>query len=146
MRKIKIVNGTYGYRPAPAVVEPKTPEDPAFFVEDQQAARLVALGVAAYVGEAPEMPAAPDEPAPDAPAAPEAPAEESEPETPAAPDYTVVQLDGMDYNALKALAAKRGVKPAGQKKIDYIAALMAADVEVEDDGDELPELTAADPE
>lgn len=145
MKKIKIVNGTYGYRPAPAVVEPKTPEDPAFLVEDQEAARLVALGVAAYVGEAP---AAPEEPAPasEEPEAPEAPAEESEePETPAAPGYTAEQLEGMDYNALKALAAERGVKPAGQKKTDYIAALMAADVEVEDD-DDMPELTAADPE
>lgn len=124
----------------------KTAADKPFECDDAQAARLVALGVAAYVGE---VPAAPEEPAP-APEAPEAPAEEpaeeSGTETPAAPGYTAEQLEKWGYNDLKALAAELGAKPAGQKKSDYIAAILAADVEADDDGDELPELTAADPE
>ena len=153
MAMIKVTRGGCGIVYTDAAGNPrhvcKTAADKPFECDDAQARRLVSLGVAEYIGTADEVPdAAPEEPAPapDAPEAPEAPAEESEPETPAAPGYTAEQLEGMDYNALKALAAERGVKPAGQKKTDYIAALMAADVEVEDDGDDMPELTAADPE
>ena len=150
MAMIKITRGGCGvqYTDARGHVRHvcKTPADKPFECDDAQARRLVSLGVAEYIGAAEVVPdEVPEEPAP-ASDAPEAPAEESEePETPAAPGYTAEQLEGMDYNALKALAAERGVKPAGQKKTDYIAALMAADVEA-DDGDEMPELTAADPE
>jgi hypothetical protein len=63
------------------------------------------------------------------------------------------QLAEMDYNDLKKLAADMGVKPTGKSKADYIAALVAVEVELgdeadpdEDDEDELPELNVADPE
>ncbi len=50
MKLIKIINGTYGYRPAKSkFVEPKQAGDPPFDVEDGEAERLVSLGVAAYV-------------------------------------------------------------------------------------------------
>lgn len=52
MKTIKIISGIYGYRPAGSkVIEPKRAGDPAFQVEDAEAARLVSLKVAAYVDE-----------------------------------------------------------------------------------------------
>lgn len=35
-------------------------------------------------------------------------------------------FEGMEYNDLRALAAERGIKPKGRKKVDYIAALQRA--------------------
>ncbi|MCF8017834.1 MAG: hypothetical protein K9L62_00415 [Vallitaleaceae bacterium] len=50
MKLIKIINGTYGYRPTGSKhIEPKQAGDPPFEVEDSKAERLVSLGVAAYV-------------------------------------------------------------------------------------------------
>ncbi|MGD9567527.1 MAG: hypothetical protein AB7V48_04295 [Sedimentibacter sp.] len=50
MRKIKIISGVYGYRPAGSkYVEPKRAGDPPFMVDDEKAARLVANKVAVYV-------------------------------------------------------------------------------------------------
>jgi hypothetical protein len=55
MKTIKIISGIYGYRPAGSkVIEPKRAGDPAFQVEDAEAARLVSLKVAAYVDVANE--------------------------------------------------------------------------------------------
>ena len=52
MKLIKIINGTYGYRPEKSkCVEPKQAGDPPFEVSDEEARRLVALKVAAYVAE-----------------------------------------------------------------------------------------------
>lgn len=50
MKQIKITKGTYGFRPSPGIVEPKTSRDPAFSVDDAEAARLVAMGVASVAG------------------------------------------------------------------------------------------------
>ena len=56
MKTIKIISGIYGYRPAGSkVIEPKRAGDPAFQVEDAEAARLVSLKVAAYVDVANEF-------------------------------------------------------------------------------------------
>lgn len=50
MKLIKIINGTYGYRPAGSkYIEPKQASDPPFEVDDSKAERLVSLGVAAYI-------------------------------------------------------------------------------------------------
>ena len=49
MKQIKIINGTYGFRPQPHVVERKNADDAPFFVEDAEADRLVALKVAVIV-------------------------------------------------------------------------------------------------
>lgn len=123
----------------------KTPEDGAFECDDAQAERLVSLKVAVYVEEK----ATESAPQTDAQTETVKAPQETEQET----EQTTGHLDAeelakMDYNALKALAAEMGVTPAGKKKSDYIAAIVAAEVEVddEDDDNELPELSAADPE
>ena len=108
----------------------KTPEDGAFLCEIEQAKRLVDLGAAEYVnGEAEKAPE------------PGKLTGHLDPE----------QLEEMDYNALKKLAADMGVKPGGKTKADYVAAIAAAEIEadaddVTDDPDDLPDLGAADPE
>ena len=111
----------------------------------------MALGVAEYVGcvkseaadPAPQPEAQPEEPVQES----VAPAQEPEQE---ADHYTAEQLEKWDYNDLKALAADLGVVPTGgKKKGDYIAAIVAAQAEpddVDDPDNDLPELTAADPE
>ena len=52
MTLVKIINGVYGYRPekSPYVI-PVSNRDPAISVDDDEAARLVEIGVAAYVGQ-----------------------------------------------------------------------------------------------
>lgn len=134
----------------------KTPESGPFECDDAQASRLIGLGVAeAYVdgigwqqvGQEVAFP----ETAP-AVQADEQPEEQAETE-PAQETgkktghLTAEDLEKMSYLELKHLAAEMGVEPDGKKKPDYIAALVAAEVYVDDeDDDELPELFAADPE
>lgn len=49
MKRIRIINTIYGHRPAGSkYVQPKRAGDPPFEVEDAEAERLVAMGVAAY--------------------------------------------------------------------------------------------------
>lgn len=151
----------------------KTPEDGPFMCEIEQAKRLVSLGVAEYVittddtepvvqqdngGVINDPDGDPDNTLPD----PGDAGDNGEPKG----DEKIVghldaaQLEGMDYNDLKKLAAELGVKPAGKKKEDFIAALAAVEVETDTDGvvddpaddldgdpdNELPDLGAADPE
>ena len=154
MAKIKVKRGGCGivYTDANGKARHalKTPESGPFECDDAQAARLVELGVAEYVG----APAAEPAPQPDAQSEDvEATDEETgEPaqETERKPGHIVAaELERWDYNDLKKLAADMGVTPSGKKKSDYIAALVAADVEIdtdEDDEDELPDLSVADPE
>lgn len=122
----------------------KTPESGAFECDDAQAARLVGLGVAKYVLQPVVTVAyevADEEPA----TAPEPQQEEVE-EVAKAPETLAEKLEKMSYVTLKYMAAERGIVPNGKKKPDYIAALVAAGVEIDDEDDELPELCAADPE
>ena len=54
MKNIKIIDGVYGLRKSgSSVVTRKGKTDPPFQIEDDEAKRLVALGVAAYVDETP---------------------------------------------------------------------------------------------
>ena len=112
----------------------KTAEDGPFLCDNEQAERLVRLGVATYVTT-------------------KEPDTRAETKTPA--EFTgrldVSELEGWDYNQLKKLAADMGVTPKGKKKADLIEAIMTAEVipgdEAElDEDDTLPELGAADPE
>lgn len=145
MQKIKVLYGGCGisYKDANGIERHtlKTPESGAFECDDAQAAHLVSLGQAEYVS------------------APKAQQEEQADGTQEDEKVTghldAAQLEEMDYNDLKKLAAEMGVKPNGNKKADYIEALVAVEVElgdeieVDDDEDadnELPELSAADPE
>lgn len=135
----------------------KTPESGPFECDDAQASRLIGLGVAeAYVdgigwqqvGQQVEFPET--APSVQEDEQQEEQAEEVEPaqETGKKTGHlTAEDLEKMSYLELKHLAAEMGVEPAGKKKPDYIAALVAAEVYVDDeDDDELPELFAADPE
>ena len=49
MKKVKIINGIYGYRPDKGYVMPVSPADGPITLSDEEAARLVNLGVAAVV-------------------------------------------------------------------------------------------------
>lgn len=105
----------------------KTPEDGPFLCEIEQAKRLVDLGVAEYVGEPVQAPE----------------------KTGTTGHLDAADLETMGYNDLKKLAADMGVKPVGgTKRENYIAAIVAAEVEIDPDNedDELPDLNAADPE
>ena len=144
MKKIRVLYGGCGIKYTDANGNArhalKTAENGPFECDDAQADRLVKLGVAAYVEE--EKAAQPVDP--------------SEPSQTLSGHLDAADLEKWDYNDLKALAADMGVKPASQKKADIIAALVAVEVEVDaedavedpdaEDPDELPELSAADPE
>lgn len=118
----------------------KTPADKPFECDDAQAARLVGLGVAEYVSEKAADPV------------PQSEAQEGTGKLTGHLDAEA--LEKWDYNNLKKLAADMGVHPASQKKADLIAAIVAEEVEVDEadaveideDGDDLPDLSAADPE
>lgn len=118
----------------------KTVESGPFECDDTQAARLVRLGVAAYMTEPQKVTA------PDATQEPD-PAPEN-----ITGHLSASALEGMSYDELKKLAADMGVKVEGKKKADYITAIAAAEVkaatedDTEDGDDELPDLGAADPE
>ena len=142
MVKIKVLYGGCGitYRDANGVERHalKTPENGPFECDDAQAARLVKMGVANYVDDLGWRAVADPVPQPDGPQEPEKKTVSLDKE----------QLEAMDYNELKKLAADMGVKPKGNKKADLIEAIATVEVEVEevDDLDDLPDLSTAEPE
>lgn len=119
----------------------KTPADKPFDCDAEQAERLVALGVAEYVAKSGVQVV-------------ENQTNGKDDGVPKTGHLDAEQLEKMDYNDLKKLAAEMGVKPEGKTKADYIAAIAAVEVEIDDgddgeddeDDDELPDLNAADPE
>lgn len=116
----------------------KTSEDGPFEYDDKKAARLVSLGVAEYVEKAPAA----------APAAQPDAANQQDEET-VTGHLDPEQLATMTNEQLKNLAGDLGVDVTGcKKKADYIDAIVAVEVEAGgiEDGDELPDLSAADPE
>ena len=136
----------------------KTPESGPFECDDAQATRLVGLGVAEYVCN---VKAAEDVPGPNPDAQQEETEATQEPEETAQEPEKVMghlsaeDLESWDYNELKKLAAEMGVVPAGRKKADIIAAIVAVEVELgpevdpddlDDPDNDLPVLSAADPE
>ena len=122
----------------------KTAENDPFECEDALAARFVDAKVAVYVET---------ETAAEANVAGQNGEQEEEEdevtqktEKPSA-HFVAEDLEEWDYNDLKKLAADMGVTPAGKKKADYITAIVAADLEIdEEEEDDLPELGVADPE
>ena len=153
MKLIKIINGTYGFRPQPHVVELKTADDAPFEVDDKEAARLVELGVAAIaygedseslqdalddvVDQLEEQPAPPEEEPEDDQPAEDGDAEEAEQK------FDRDELEQLTNPQLAELAEELGLHLSGRpKKAEIIEAIMKA---AEED-DELPELGAADPE
>ena len=141
MKKIRVTRGGCGicYTHANGVKRHalKTPENGAFECGDEQADRLVRLGVAIYAGTAGKT-------AQQADAEPE---QSNEPEQTVKGHLSAEDLEGWDYNELKKLAADMGVEVKGKKKADYIAAITAEEVEASAEDDELPpDLDVVDPE
>lgn len=128
----------------------KTPENGPFECDDAQAARYVKLGAAEYVG-AQEVPAEQvDDQQNDDQQNDDQQVETGEPsQEPEKVAYHLdaEQLENMTVAQLKALAKDMGADVSGcKKKPDYIAAIVAVDVHIDDEDDELPDLSAADPE
>jgi hypothetical protein len=134
MRKIRVTVGTVGYYDAKHAHKKMTAADGPFECEDTQAEHFVSAGVAEYVGGVIEA----DE------------ADEQE----VTGHLAKSQLEEMTIQQLQNLAGDLGVDVTGcKKKADYVDAIAAAEVNaggmVDDedtDGDDLPDLNAADPE
>lgn len=134
MRKIRVTVGTVGYYDAKHAHKRMTAADGPFECEDTQAEHFVSAGVAEYVGGAIEV----DE------------ADEQE----VTGHLAKSQLEEMTIQHLQNLAGDLGIDVTGcKKKADYVDAIAAAEVNaggmVDDeatDGDDLPDLNAADPE
>lgn len=147
MAKIKVKQGGCGIKYTDAHGNArhalKTHESGAFECDDAQAERLVRMGVAAYVTEKAA------EPVTQVDAQQEGQADGSQEPEKLTGHLDAAQLETMTNDQLKNLAGDLGVDITGcKKKADYIAAITAVEVEIgdEDDGDELPDLGAADPE
>ena len=134
MRKIRVTVGTVGYYDTKHAHKRMTAADGPFECEDTQAEHFVSAGVAEYVGGVIEA----DE------------ADEQE----VTGHLAKSQLEEMTIQQLQNLAGDLGVDVTGcKKKADYVDAIAAAEVNaggmVDDedtDGDDLPDLNAADPE
>lgn len=152
MAKIRVIQGGCGisYKDEHGTARHtlKTPEHGAFECDDAQAARLVRLGVAAYVTEQQATTEPSEDPAANSKELGQTPGSESEKLT---GHLDAAELESWEYNELKKLAADMGVTPKGKKKADLIDAIVAVEVELGDEvdpdnEDDLPDLNAADPE
>ena len=134
MRKIRVTVGTVGYYDAKHAHKRMTAADGPFECEDTQAEHFVSAGVAEYVGGVIEADVA----------------DEQE----VTGHLAKSQLEEMTIQQLQNLAGDLGVDVTGcKKKADYVDAIAAAEVNAvgmaddeDTDGDDLPDLNAADPE
>lgn len=134
MRRIRVTVGTVGYYDAKHAHKRMTAADGPFECEDTQAEHFVSAGVAEYVGGVIEADEADDQEV--------------------TGHLAKSQLEEMTIQQLQNLAGDLGVDVTGcKKKADYVDAIAAAEVTaggvVDDedaDGDDLPDLNAADPE
>ena len=134
MRKIRVTVGTVGFYDAKHAHKRKTAADGPFECEDTQAEHFVSAGVAEYIGGVIKADEADDQEV--------------------TGHLAKNQLEEMTIQQLKNLAGDLGVDVTGcKKKADYVDAIAAAEVNaggmVDDegtDGDDLPDLNAADPE
>lgn len=140
---IEIIAGTFGYYNGRKVI-PITKEDGPQKFDPELEARLVKQGVAKYVGEQPAAPTPAEKPEQEPEATPETG------DAPAVPEYD----EDMKLDELKEVAAAYGVDASAmRKKADVIAAIEeaksatdeAADDGQSDDGEEPPQIGAADP-
>lgn len=134
MRRIRVTVGTVGYYDAKHAHKRMTAADGPFECENTQAEHFVSAGVAEYVGGVIE-------------------ADESDDQE-VTGHLAKSQLEEMTIQQLQNLAGDLGVDVTGcKKKAEYVDAIAAAEVTaggaVDDedaDGDDLPDLNAADPE
>lgn len=146
MKKIKVLYGGCGIKYKDGSGNErhalKTPESGPFECDDAQAERLVGLGVAVYVGETGQTAAKQEDTGKQTEGT-------GEPEKKTG-HLDAEQLKELTIDKLKALAADMGVDVSKCKKKDeYIAAIVAVEVEIDDEDegdDDLPDLSAADPE
>ena len=140
---IEIIAGTFGYYNGRKVI-PITKEDGPQQFDPELEARLVKQGVAKYVDEQPVAPTPAEKLGREPEAAPETG------DAPANPEYD----EDMKLDELKEVAAAYGVDASAmRKKADVIAAIEeakaaadeAADDGQSDDGEEPPQIGAADP-
>lgn len=142
MTTIKIISGVYGHRPekSPYVI-PVTVNDPPISVEDDEAIRLVELGVAAYVEAETPPTAVATAHGCDSDSCPIDPSLKDEGGE--SVDYAPGEIDGhldpdalkqMKMDNLKKLAADMGIDITGiKKKDDLVAAIAAVEVTVPSD-------------
>lgn len=134
MRRIRVTVGTVGYYDAKHAHKRMTAADGPFECEDTQAEHFVSAGVAEYVGGVIEADEADDQEV--------------------TGHLAKSQLEEMTIQQLQNLAGDLGIDVTGcKKKAEYVDAIAAAEVTaggaVDDedaDGDDLPDLNAADPE
>lgn len=134
MRRIRVTVGTVGYYDAKHAHKRMTAADGPFECDDTQAEHFVSAGVAEYVGGVIEADEADDQEV--------------------TGHLAKSQLEEMTIQQLQNLAGDLGVDVTGcKKKAEYVDAIAAAEVTaggaVDDedaDGDDLPDLNAADPE
>lgn len=134
MRKIRVTVGIVGFYDAKHAHKRKTAADGPFECEDTQAEHFVSAGVAEYIGGVIKADEADDQEV--------------------TGHLAKNQLEEMTIQQLQNLAGDLGVDVTGcKKKADYVDAIAAAEVNaggmVDDegtDGDDLPDLNAADPE
>ena len=143
--KIEIISGSYGWRKTKDAMPKLVERGGICEVDEAEARRLVALGVAAIVHEADEAPVASGSTVEsgDTPCA-DMPGEENGAEA----HLDAEQLQEMTVAQLKELAAELGIETAKlRKKDDLIAAIVAVPVEPGEEisEDDLPDLSAAAP-
>lgn len=143
--KIEIISGSYGWRKTKDAMPKLVERGGICEVDEAEARRLVALGVAAIVHEADEAPVASGSTVEsgDTPCA-DMPSEENGAEA----HLDAAQLQEMTVAQLKELAAELGIETAKlRKKDDLIAAIVAVPVEPGEEisEDDLPDLSAAAP-
>lgn len=134
MRRIRVTVGTVGYYDAKHAHKRMTAADGPFECEDTQAEHFVSAGVAEYVGGVIEADEADDQEV--------------------TGHLAKSQLEEMTIQQLQNLAGDLGVDVTGcKKKAEYVDAIAAAEVtaggvvgDEDADGDDLPDLNAADPE
>ncbi len=124
---IKIVKGTYGRLNKNGTVTRMTAQDGPFSLAAEQEARLVSLGVAAYIDNMPDHPIGFDE----------------QPPEPAEDRWTATadDLENLTVAELKKLAEDAGIDTKKiKKKAEIIAALTSSDAEQPDSEDEPEEV------
>lgn len=148
---IRIIAGKYGYKNAKGVIEPKTSKDAPFSLPDAKEESLVARGIAVKVDEV-KMGASVEK----AKNAKVAQVQQDKKKVKGYLDKE--ELNAMDYNDLKKLAAKLGIPAKGTRE-ELVEKIAATEVEAEEvdeaetetvtpaeSDDTPPEIAPADPE
>ena len=147
--KVEIISGSYGWRKTKDAMPKLVERGGICEVDEAEARRLVALGVAAIVREVDEAPVASASTGRnDAAPCADMPNKENGAESDTEAHLDTEQLQEMTVAQLKELAAELGIETAKlRKKDDLIAAIVAVPVEPGEEAGEgdLPDLSAAAP-